>query len=278
MESLETLTKEQVAGELQATSPCLEAGFEKRMESLEKLTNEQFAGELQALQTAGEQAARDLASANDRQATLGTRMESMEKLTKEQVAETAAAAPKRRKWPSSRFSPHSAVIDISDDAVVIDVQDGTWGQSEQIKLMQMLAYEFQPGGSEHDKFKSEPPPSPPTSPTSSRPAAVSPAAASASFEVISSQPPEMLELGRCETRDFYGRLLYDVDPTPLDPEYWQDGNLKPWVYWPEQASTWLVATRLPLRPWTQADRDRAGHARPLPLEETSKPLKRLRRS
>jgi len=230
-----------------------------------------------------------------------TKEEVAETLTKEQVAETAAAAPKRRKWPSSRFSPHSAVIDISDDAV----QDGTWGQSEQIKLMQiasMLAYEF----SEHDKFKSEPPPSPPTSPTSSRPAsassavgsapaaaaaasvssavgsapaAVSPAAASASFEVISSHPPEMLELGRCETRDFYGRLLCDVDPTPLDPEYWQDGNLKPWVYWPERASTWLVATRLPfLRPRTQADRDRADHARPLPLEETSKPSKRLRRS
>jgi len=74
---------EQIAGELRALQTGL-ASLETRMES-EKLTTEQITGELPALQTAGQLAARDLASTNDRQASLETRMESLEKLMTEQI-------------------------------------------------------------------------------------------------------------------------------------------------------------------------------------------------
>ena len=65
IEKFEKDLKEQIATEEQR-----QANLESRLESIEKLTNVKMAGELQ---TTAEQAARELASANDRQASLENR-------------------------------------------------------------------------------------------------------------------------------------------------------------------------------------------------------------
>jgi len=85
---LSSLSPERGIGEALTEEPAIDrqATLESRMESVEKLTKEHVAGELQALQTAGEQAVRDPVSANGRLASIEIRVESTEKLTKEKMA------------------------------------------------------------------------------------------------------------------------------------------------------------------------------------------------
>ena len=99
----------------------------------------------------------------------------------------------------------------------------------------------------------------------------------------SASVPAVAACERCEFQsegiaayDFYGRRMYGTHPLPIDWEYWEPANLKPLVYWPPGANTWLVATRLPVSPDTCEYRDRAAHARPLPLDEARLPSKRRR--
>jgi len=80
MEALEKSTKEQIAGVEQTARElaAIVAFHENHVEAFEKSTTEQMAGELQALQTDWQQAARDLASANDQLASIDERMKALE--------------------------------------------------------------------------------------------------------------------------------------------------------------------------------------------------------
>jgi len=62
--------------------------------------------------------------------------------------------------------------------------------------------------------------------------------------------------------DWYGRRLEGQPLMPSDWEYWDDSNLRPWVFWPPQSNQWIVATRLQLTPNTVVDQARASRAVP----------------
>jgi len=66
--------------------------FWRKPQPIQKSTTEQTAGDFQALETATEQAARGLASANDRQAMIENRTKLSEKSTTRQMADAASAA------------------------------------------------------------------------------------------------------------------------------------------------------------------------------------------
>jgi len=118
---------EQIAGELRALQTGL-ASLETRMES-EKLTTEQITGELPALQTAGQLAARDLASANDRQASLETRVESLEKLMVHQITgELQLQTAIRQATLENRLESIEKLM--KEQIAREQAEDGDWQQTE----------------------------------------------------------------------------------------------------------------------------------------------------
>jgi len=85
----------------QRTGQLGSASLENHMKPIEFSTTEQTAGDLQALETTTEQAARDLATANDRQATIENRAKHMEKSTTEETTDVTADVTRGQKPPST---------------------------------------------------------------------------------------------------------------------------------------------------------------------------------